>query len=117
VVFTPVSTQISNVKATGLVYRVNKPIHLHLTLAPLLLLGEPIRQATVCDGIRPHFCYAYWFFKDNKLKSNRTSGRGYVRYALPFALPINLTLYNCSEGLSNRATGRAYVYCMPFLLL
>jgi hypothetical protein len=32
VVFTPVSTQISNVKATGLVYQVNKPIHLHLTL-------------------------------------------------------------------------------------
>jgi hypothetical protein len=34
VVFTPDSMQISNVKATGLVYRVNKQIHLHLTHTP-----------------------------------------------------------------------------------
>jgi hypothetical protein len=29
-------------------------------------------------GVRPHFCYAYWFFKGNKPKSNRALDRGLV---------------------------------------
>ncbi len=39
----------------------------------------------------------------------------YVGYALPVALPIILTLYNWSKGLSNRATGLGY--SMPFFLI
>jgi hypothetical protein len=77
-----------------------------------LLLGEPIRQATVCDGVRPHFCYAYWFFKGNKLKSCRTSGQGYVRYALPFALPIDWTLELKQRPIKQSNGTRL---CMSFL--
>jgi hypothetical protein len=76
------------------------------------LLVEPIKQHYV-TGYTHTFAMPIGFSKEicklSKLKSNRTSSQGYIRYALPFALPINLTPYNWSAGISNRATGRGYV--------
>jgi hypothetical protein len=42
----------------------------------ILLLHLSSRQQ--CGRVRPHFCYAYWFFKGNKPKSNRALDRGLV---------------------------------------